>query len=97
MSPESDASLSLRGFERVAASGRGLSVEQRRALQMLAGSENGCTEPALRRHGFSVRLLVGLAQAGLVVTKPEIMKAAGRSFGVVRFAITALGRETIGH
>jgi hypothetical protein len=32
---------------------RGLTIEQRRVLQMLAGSPNGCTEPALRAHGFA--------------------------------------------
>jgi hypothetical protein len=77
-------------------SSQGLTVEQRRVLQMLAGSPNGCTEPALRAHGFRVGLLVGLVGAGLAVAKSETMKAAGRSFGVVRFVITDLGRATVG-
>jgi hypothetical protein len=77
-------------------SSQGLTVEQRRVLQTLAGSPNGCTEPALRAHGFRVGLLVGLVGAGLAVAKSETMKAAGRSFGVVRFVITDLGRATIG-
>ena len=34
--------------------GPALTIEQRRALQMLAASERGCTEPALRRQGFTV-------------------------------------------
>jgi hypothetical protein len=37
---------------------------------------------------------VGLVGAGLAVAKSETMKAAGRSFGVVRFVITDLGRAT---
>jgi hypothetical protein len=43
---------------------------------------------ALRAHGFGVGPLVGLVGAGLAVAKPETMKAAGRSFSVVRFVIT---------
>ena len=77
-------------------SSQGLTVEQRRVLQMLAGSPTGCTEPALRAHGFRVGLLVGLVGAGLAITKSETMKAGGRSFGVVRFVITDLGRATVG-
>jgi hypothetical protein len=65
------------------------------ARQMLADAPHGCTEPALRAHGFTVGLLVGLVGAGLAVAKPDTMKAAGRSFSVVRFVITALGRAMV--
>jgi hypothetical protein len=50
----------------------------------------------LRAHGFRVGLLVGLVGAGLAAAKSETMKAAGRSFGVVRFVITDPGRATFG-
>jgi hypothetical protein len=43
---------------------QGLTVEQRRVLQMLAGSPNGCTEPALRAHGFRAGLPVTLVGGG---------------------------------
>jgi hypothetical protein len=72
-----------------------ITVEQRRALQMLAAAPSGCTEPALRSRGFSVGLLVGLVGAGLAVAKPQTMRAAGRTFGVVRFMITDAGRQAI--
>ena len=49
-----------------------LAAEQRRALEMLAGSPNGCTESTLRAHGFKVGSLAGLVRAGLAV-------ASGRS------------------
>jgi hypothetical protein len=89
------------GWRSPAADGRampneGLTTEQRRALQMLAAAPNGCTEPALRGHGFTVGLMVGLVGAGLAGAKPETMKAAGRSFGVVRFLITDRGRAALG-
>jgi hypothetical protein len=38
---------------------------------------------------------LGLVGAGLAVAKSETMKAAGRSFGAVRFVITDLGRATV--
>jgi hypothetical protein len=41
-------------------------------------------------------LLLGLVGAELAIAKPETMKAAGRSFSVVRFVITDLGRATLG-
>jgi hypothetical protein len=74
----------------------GLTIEQRRALQTLAAAPNGCTEPAMRQKGFKVGLLVGLVGAGLAVAKSETMKAAGRTFGAVRFVITNAGRQAIG-
>jgi hypothetical protein len=58
---------------------RGMSGEQRRALDMLAGSPDGCTEGALRAHGFTVRLLAAIVRAGLAVARPEIVKAGGRT------------------
>ncbi len=67
-----------------------------RALQMLAGAPNGCTEPAMPARGFNVGLLLGLVAAGFAVAKPDTMSAAGRTFGVVRFVITASGQEAIG-
>jgi hypothetical protein len=39
---------------------------------------------------------VDLVGAGLAVAKSGTMKAIGRSFGVVRFLITDLGRATVG-
>ena len=33
--------------------------------------------------GFSVGLLVGLVGAGLAVAKPETVRAAGRTFGII--------------
>jgi hypothetical protein len=80
----------VNGFE------HGLTVEQPPVLQMLAGSPNGCTEPALRARGFRMGLPSGLVGAGLAVAKSETMKAAGRSLGVVRFVTTDLGRAAVG-
>jgi hypothetical protein len=75
--------------------GPALTIEQRRVLQMLAASERGSTEPALRRQGFTVGLLVGLVGTGYAVAKPATMVAAGKTFSVVRFVITDSGRQAI--
>jgi hypothetical protein len=65
----------------------GLTIEQRRALQLLADAPNGYTDAALRARGFTPTLLVELAAYGYVVERPETMKAAGKTFGFMRFAI----------
>jgi hypothetical protein len=74
---------------------RGTSGEQRRALDMLAGSPDGCTEGALRAHGFTVRLLAAIVRAGLAVARPEIVKAGGRTLSMLRLTITDDGRRAL--
>jgi hypothetical protein len=74
---------------------RELSGEQRRALEILAGSPHGCTEETLRAHGFTVRLLAGIVRAEFAVAKPEIMKAGGRTLSMLRLTITDLGRQAL--
>ena len=73
-----------------------LTIEQRRALQLLAEAPNGMTDQALRAHGFSPALIVGLVGAGYTEAKPRTMKAAGRTFAFMRFVITSAGRCAIG-
>jgi hypothetical protein len=73
-----------------------LTIEQRRVLQLLAEAPNGYTEAALRARGFTPTLLVELAAYGYVVARPETMKAAGKTFGFMRFVITDSGRTAIG-
>jgi hypothetical protein len=74
---------------------RDLSGEQRRALEMLAGSPFGCPEEILRAHGLTVRLLAGIVRAGFALAKPEIVKAGGRTLSMLRLTITDLGRQTL--
>jgi hypothetical protein len=73
-----------------------LTIEQRRALQLLAEAPNGYTEAALRARGFTPTLLVELAARGYVVPRTESMNAAGKTFGFMRFVITDSGRTAIG-
>jgi hypothetical protein len=70
----------LTGFQwRMTTPSRGMSGEQRRALDMLAGSPHGSTEGTLRAHGFTVRLLAGIVRAGLAVAGAEIVTGRHRS------------------
>jgi hypothetical protein len=72
-----------------------LTANQRRALEMLAGSPHGCTEGTLRTHGFKVGLLTGLVSAGLATANPESVKAGGQTLSLVRFKITHAGLRAI--
>jgi arylamine N-acetyltransferase len=73
----------------------GQNGEQRRALDMLAGSPNGCTEAALRANGFTVALLAKIVRSGLAVASPEIVKAGGRTLSMLRLTITDTGRQAL--
>ncbi len=54
------------------------------------------TDSAMRAHGFSPTLIVGLVGADYAEAKPCTMKAAGRTFAFMRFVITSAGRRAIG-
>jgi hypothetical protein len=59
---------------------RGLTGEQIRALEMLAGYPDGCTQAVLKANGFTIGLLGKLIRAGLATATPRIVEAAaGRS------------------
>jgi hypothetical protein len=66
-----------------------------RALEILAGSPQGCTEGALRAQGFTVSLLAPIVRAELAVARPEIVKAGGRMLSMLRLTITDAGRRAI--
>ena len=74
-----------------------LSVEQRRALEMLNRSpRSGCTNTLLLAHGFSLAMLIGLIRDQLVQVETKIVTGPGRKTEIVRFRITAAGRRAIG-
>jgi hypothetical protein len=75
---------------------RGLTGKQRAALDLLAGCPDGCTEAAMKANGFGIGLLATLIRAGLAVATPGVVQAGGRTLGVVRIAITEMGRATVG-
>ena len=71
--------------------------QRRRALELLAGSRDGCTEAIMLAHGFKTELLVDLINARLATAQTERMVAGGRWVEVIRFRITEAGRRALSH
>jgi len=72
-----------------------LADDQRSALELLAGSPNGCTELLFLAHGFTRNLLADLILAGLATAETERVSAEGRLINVQRIRITDAGREAL--
>jgi hypothetical protein len=72
-----------------------LSDEQRRALQLLARSPNGCTEALMMAHGFEGAMLGKLVVDGLALATPHHTQAGHRKMIVVWISITTAGRKAI--
>jgi hypothetical protein len=74
---------------------RDLTDEQRRALQLLARSPNGCAEALMMAHGFESAMLTDLLSHGLARADIHNMRAGDRPMLVVWMQITAAGRKAI--
>jgi hypothetical protein len=72
-----------------------VSGEQRRALQMLAGSPLGATEAMMLAHGFTNTTLDALVRDGLATTERRAMRAGRKPITVTWFAITDAGRQAL--
>jgi hypothetical protein len=72
-----------------------LSEHQRRALQLLARSPNGCTEALMLAHGFESAMLGDLVLNGLAVAVDHNTMAGRRRIKVTWLRITAAGRKAI--
>jgi TolB-like protein len=72
-----------------------LSAEQRRALELLAGSPRGCTKARLLADGFTVDMLTDLVREGLATAQRETMRVGGRQIRVERYRITDDGRRAL--
>jgi hypothetical protein len=69
--------------------------DQRRALELLAGSLEGHTEAMLMAHGFTIAVLAILVRDGFATATPETVRTALRATKVVRMRITEAGRQAI--
>jgi hypothetical protein len=70
-------------------------AERRRALELLAGNRDGCTEAIMLAHGFTVEMLAELVTARLATAQTERMAAGGRRVEVIRFRITGAGQQAL--
>ena len=70
-----------------------MTKDERRLLELLAGSEDGATDALLQAHGFTLDLMVGLVRRGLVTAQSERVFAAGKQVEATRVRITDAGRQ----
>ena len=71
------------------------SSEWRRALDLLARSDDGCTASLLSAHGFASEIIAGLVDSGLVACTTERILTGQRTVIVTRFNITDSGRAAL--
>jgi hypothetical protein len=75
---------------------RRLSSEQRRVLELLAGSPHGATEELLAyAHGFTRRMLARLIRAGLATVQRRVIVAGDTPVEVGKVMITDAGRRAM--
>jgi hypothetical protein len=69
--------------------------DRRRALELLASCRDGCTEPIMIAHGFTVAQMVELVRAGLASATGERVRAGNKTIEVARVRITEAGRQML--
>jgi hypothetical protein len=68
----------------------------RRALELLAGSADGCTEEFLFAHSFTDATIAGLVDTGLVTAKTKrVLAGQYNGAALTRFMITRRGRAAL--
>jgi hypothetical protein len=67
--------------------------DERRLLEMLAGSEDGSTDALLVAHGFDFDLIACLVLERLATAAPERTFTAGKPIQATRVRITDVGRQ----
>ena len=68
---------------------------ERRLLELLAASDDGCTEAILLAHGLALDLIDGIVSAELATATAEHTFAAGRAIEFTRVRITEAGRRAL--
>jgi hypothetical protein len=70
-----------------------LTDDERRLLELLAGSANGST--LLIASGFTLDMMGGLARCGFVTARAERPFAGGKPMEIKRLQITEAGRRAL--
>jgi hypothetical protein len=96
MSKRPDAMGDPRARLSVADLDRTIPRHGRRRASMPETAATRSRDAAMKANGFGIALLPTLVRSGLAVATPGIVQADGRTLGVVRLAITDLGRATVG-
>jgi hypothetical protein len=85
----------LRSEKTFARRKRVLSLRAREALELLTSDPHGATEAFMHAHGFSLRMLVGLARRRLATIQWARVNAGAKPIKGVRITITDAGRNAI--
>jgi hypothetical protein len=72
-----------------------LSNDGRSALELLAGSQRGCSDAIWMAHGFLMSLVDELVRDGLATATPLKARIGGRLVEVKRVMITEAGLRTL--
>jgi hypothetical protein len=72
-----------------------LSADKRRALRLLASSEDGVTEALMLAHGFGTKLMADLVEAELATTSVERVVGGGRVVKITLLKISQAGRKAL--
>jgi hypothetical protein len=72
-----------------------MSTDERRLLELLAGSADGSTDAVLVAHGFDSDLMARLVRERLATATPERVFAGGKPIEVTRVRITDAGRRAL--
>jgi hypothetical protein len=72
-----------------------MTADERRLLELLAGSEDGSTDALLAAYGFTVALMVDVVSAGLATAMAERVYAGGKPVEVSKVRITDAGRQAL--
>jgi hypothetical protein len=73
-----------------------LTVEQRRALTLLAELPAGLTDWLLRANGVGAAVLADLINTGLIAARPQFVDSGdGPPLPIMRVTITPAGREAL--
>jgi hypothetical protein len=69
--------------------------DERRLLELLAGSADGCTDALLTAQGFKLDVLISIVSAEFATAQPERTFAAGKPVERTRVQITDAGRRAL--
>ena len=72
-----------------------MTPDERRLLELLAESPEGCTDDLLTAHGFKLDVLISVVSAEFATALPERTLAAGKPVDGTRVRITDAGRRAL--
>jgi hypothetical protein len=72
-----------------------MTADERRLLELLAGSADGTTDALLTAHGFKLDVLISIVSAEFATAQPERTFAAGKPIEITRVRITDAGRRAL--